>query len=100
MSRAHPPLGAGLLELGHELGAAVDREGPNPEGHTGGHGIEDRESGPALALGEREDVLAAHHVAGGELLEDPARLGTGGKRVALDEVARARAPEACGLRTA
>jgi hypothetical protein len=32
---------AGRLELGHELGAVVDADGPDPEGHPLGQPIED-----------------------------------------------------------
>ncbi len=72
-------LGTRLLELGHELRAVVDREGPDPERHPGREGVEDGDRRAGAGRGPQlEHVPARHHVAGRELLDEqslPASTG-------------------------
>src|SRR3990172_5418959 len=63
-------LAAGVLELGHELGAAVDLDRP----HGGGHALADgiQEAGRGVSRGVAmclQDLPAGEDVAGGEVLE-------------------------------
>src|SRR3989304_2750040 len=61
---------AGVLEPGHELGAAVDLDGLNGEGHAGEDRIQ--EAGRGVSRGAAmclQDLPASEHVAGGEVLE-------------------------------
>jgi len=84
---ADAPGGTRLLELGHELRAVVDADGPDLEGHPRRQGIEDlrrcRGRGSAAGL---HDVPAAGPVPGGELLQDEGRELADIERVELDEV--------------
>src|SRR3990172_12275785 len=66
-------LAAGVFELGHELGAAVDLDRSDREGHA----LEDRiqEAGRGVSRGAAmclQDLPASEDVAGGEVLETKA----------------------------
>jgi hypothetical protein len=68
---ADPPLLASFLEGGLEFGAPVYLDGADGEGHPLLEDVQKAGSGLSGGpTGHQQDIPAADHVAGGELLED------------------------------
>src|SRR6266545_970871 len=89
LEQADSPRGAGGLEVGHELAAAVDLDRRDWERHPFEHRLEGSGGGQGGgAAGELEHVPATDHVAGGEVLEDHAGPRADVQGVDLDQVAR------------
>src|SRR5579859_2928679 len=77
---------AGLFELGHELGAAIDLDASDWEGQLSGEFVE--EFGGGMGGGARECVglgEAGDWIVGGELLDGPLAGWPDGEGVDLDE---------------
>jgi hypothetical protein len=66
--QANATLLTGQLELGGELGAAVDLDGAARNRHTRLHGVQEARSRPGGgAVGHFEDIPARDHIAGREM---------------------------------
>ncbi len=81
-------VGAGLFELGLELGAAVDLDGLHREGHFGQHLVEEQAGGSGGgAVGGLGDGPFGDRIVGGEVFDGLARRDVDEDGVDLDHAA-------------